>query len=196
MIVAGYITPVTGILSSFVITYYWVYEYPIGICINLLSLLKAPGITPVILPERAIQEAENRAEDITRNLCTEPRMNNIICLLPYEYKVLIDKSLTAKLSLPLVHPGLVIFCLGYFASQVAFIVLAIIGIDNYAIGYIFYYILVVILGVSANFYVFAVAMWWIYVIIPVMISITLLYLLIFLWLIITTIVEYVPCLLY
>ena len=50
MLVAGYVLPVFGLLTFFVVTYFWVQEFPIGFCINCLSVLKASGIDEVMKP--------------------------------------------------------------------------------------------------------------------------------------------------
>ena len=37
MLVSGYILPICGILSFFIVTYFWVQEFPISICIDVVS---------------------------------------------------------------------------------------------------------------------------------------------------------------
>ena len=39
MIIAGYIMPLCGILTFYIVAYYWVQEFPIGLCIDLLKIL-------------------------------------------------------------------------------------------------------------------------------------------------------------
>ena len=39
MIVSGYILPFLGLLTFFIVTYYWVQEFPIGVCLDVLRLL-------------------------------------------------------------------------------------------------------------------------------------------------------------
>ena len=38
-------------LPFFIVTYYWVQEYPIGICLDVLSLLQMPNVDTIFLPK-------------------------------------------------------------------------------------------------------------------------------------------------
>ena len=156
MLAAGYITPVIGILSFFIVTYYWVYEYPVGICVNLLSLLEAPGVSHIILPEKALEEAEKKGQKVTEYLKEADLRKN----LRNDFKKLIDKGFCKKLTYPCFHPITVLVCLIYSASQFAFVITAIIGIQSAELGYVIYYIISIILGIIVNIYVFIIAAIW------------------------------------
>ena len=48
MIVAGYVLPVFGLFTFFVVTYYWEQKFPIGIYVDILSILQQLGIDEVL----------------------------------------------------------------------------------------------------------------------------------------------------
>ena len=186
MMVAGYIMPIIGILSFFIVTYYWVYEYPIGICINVLSLLECPGIKDILNPQEKIEEYDKTVVKLSKNLQdfsdkqeAEGRFqrlkrginNKLKPQLRNDFKKLIATTLSNKLMFPFQHPGLVIISLSYFTIQFAFVVTTIVGINSAGGGVVFYYILSIVLGCIANMYVFAVAGLWIAVFIGILLLI-------------------------
>ena len=66
MLVAGYVLPVLGFLTFFVVTYFWVQEFPIGICIDTISLLLMPtaGVDDVMKPKNTQKEVTKKLERI------------------------------------------------------------------------------------------------------------------------------------
>ena len=48
MLVAGYVMPFFGIFTFFISTYFWTQEFPIGICVDALSILELPDIDSIM----------------------------------------------------------------------------------------------------------------------------------------------------
>ena len=164
MLVAGYIMPFLGILSFFVPTFYWVYEHENGLCLDILSLLNMPGIDHVLFPDEEIKDA---CESI-RKIATKLNDGN---KLRESFEVLRNVDFCSKGSYAFRNPFLVAACLAYSVIQLAFVVIAIVEIQNESLGTIFYYILSIIIGILANVYVFLVAALWMTVIVCTLVAI-------------------------
>ena len=53
MLVTGYFLPV---FTFFVVTYFWVQEFPIGVCIDCISIVEMPGIDEVMNLKKTREE--------------------------------------------------------------------------------------------------------------------------------------------
>ena len=165
MLVAGYIMPFLGILSFFVPTFYWVYEHENGLCLDILSLLNMPGIDHVLFPDG--DEIKEACESI-RKIALKLNDGN---KLRESFKELRNVDFGKKLSYAFRNPFLVAACLVYSFAQLAFVVTAIVAIQNETLGTIIYYILSIIIGVLANVYVFLVAALWTAIIVGILVAI-------------------------
>ena len=165
MLLAGYVMPFAGILSFFIATFYWVYEYPNGICINLLSILEVGGIDNVLFPNESTKELKEKTEQISTQLMDKPKLTE-------DFKTLAARTFSTKLFYPFRSPPLVLVCILYGAMQFAFVLVSIVSIQANG-GVIFYYFFTVILGLIANAYVFAVGALWVAIIIGVLLLIAL-----------------------
>ena len=155
MLVAGYVMPYAGIMSFFIATYYWAYEYPIGICINLLSIFDGPGIDVALFPEKTIRQLKMLSEKMAELL------NKTV--LKQDFKQLTERTWCTKFCFPFRSPPLILFCTLYGAMQFAFVLVTVISIqeENFGVIVIIYYFFTVILGLIANAYVFTVGALWV-----------------------------------
>ena len=165
MLVAGYIMPFLGILSFFVPTFYWVYEHENGLCLDFLSLLNMPGIDHVLFPDG---EEMKEAYESVRKIASKLNDGNN---LRENFEKLRNIDFGKKLSYAFRNPFLVAACLAYSFAQLAFVVVAIVGIQNETLGTVIYYILSIIIGILANVYVFLVAALWTAVIVGILVAV-------------------------
>ena len=170
MMVAGFIFPYLGILSFFIATFYWTYEHPSGICINVLSILETPGIGHVLMFDEDTKDVWSKVIEITKNLNKSQ--------LKEDFLNLRNQPFTNKLFYPFKSPVLVIVCLVYSFSQFAFVLTAILAIRSGDPGTIFFYILSIVVGIIANIYVLAVAALWTTIIVGILILIAIIIMLI------------------
>ena len=160
MIVAGYVFPFIGIVSFFIPTFYWTYEHPNGICINLLSMLEAPGIGHVLMFDEDTKDVRSKVTEIAEHL-NEDQLKEDFCELR-------DRAFSTKLFYPFKSPLLVIVCLVYSVCQFAFLLTAIIAIRSGDPGTLFFYVFTIAVGIVANVYVFAVAAFWTFIIVGIL----------------------------
>ena len=162
MLVMGYILPVFGFLSFFIVTYFWVQEFPIGICIDMVSLLLMPmaSVNDASKPKKK-EEVKKRIEKITKYLHYAE--------LKKQFKGLRGTKWLDKFEYPFKSPQMVILCLIYAILQLAFILSAGLvnededGIEGRPLGggyWIYFYGFSIIVGFIANIYVFTIALFW------------------------------------
>jgi hypothetical protein len=166
MLVAGYIMPFLGILSFFIPTFYWVYEHENGLCLDILGLLNMPGIDHLLFPDEEIKEACESIREIALKLNDGNKLRE-------SFEKLRNVNFCNKVSYAFRNPFLVVACLVYAFAQLAFVIIAIITIQNESPGTVIYYILSVIIGILANVYVFLVAALWTTVVIGILLAIAL-----------------------
>ena len=151
MLVAGYVLPYFGFLTFFVVTYFWVQEFPIGFCIDCLSILKYTEKN---------KEESSKIEKI--------KVFVQFAELKRQFEHLQNTSWCSKFSYPFRTPQMVILCIIYVILQFTFTICADTssGEDGPLGGRNWnYFYLVAIL--VANFYAFAVAIFWSVIIISV-----------------------------
>ena len=166
MLVAGYVLPIIGLLTFFVVTYFWVQEFPIGFCIDVLSVLKAPDIDDIKDFRKTKKDAASKLEKIKQFVH--------IAELKKQFKDLRLKAFYRKFLYPFFTPQMVIICLIYAFLQFSFIICA--GNSTSGNGplggghWTTFYVIAAFVGYIANFYVFIVASAWFITIIAVIIS--------------------------
>ena len=165
MLVAGYIMPFLGILSFFVPTFYWVYEHENGLCLDFLSLLNMPGIDHILYPDgEEMKEAYESIRKIALKLNDGGKLRE-------NFEQLQNARISKKLGYAFRNPFLVTACLAYSFAQLAFVIVAIVAIQNETLGTIIYYILSIVIGIIANMYVFLVAALWTTIIVGILVAI-------------------------
>ena len=155
MLVAGYITPIFGSLTFFIVNYYWVQEFSIGLCIDMLNVLELPGIV------RRDSEGESRVEEIIQFMH--------FATLRRDFRDMCAKTWWDKFKHPFTSPGLVILCFIYFAYLLIFIIFATLAVsddgDTTIVilnggNWVYFYVTAVIFEIMVNIYVFLVAALW------------------------------------
>lgn len=148
MLIGGYISPVFGLLTFFVANSFWVQEYPIGFCIDCLSVM---NITK-----------RNEGESIVDQI-----------KLKDDFKSLRQKTFCNKFSYPFKSPQMVLVCIAYTLLQLGFIISA--GVSSVGPlgggGWLLFYIVAIIMGFIANLHVFTIAIFWNTIIITVIVLI-------------------------
>ena len=172
MLISAYIMPLLGLLTFFIVTYYWVQEFPIGLCIDMIKVLQMPG------PDELVKFKKTLKDKHEQLLSKFVRMEK----LETQFKDMRTKNFCEKFVYPFKSPVLIVLCLIYAALQFAFIMSAALAIDEMGQlvsqilnggGWIVYYIIAVIVGIIANVYVFAVAALWGAIIVGVVVLIAL-----------------------
>ena len=148
MLAAGYVMPIIGILTFFLVTYYWVqYQLPNSIVIDLLSILEMPGADNVIFPKASTKHVKEKVTKIAEHFSKSEIVNDLRSI-----------SFMTKFSYAFSAPVLVILCLMYTACQLGFAVVTVVFINTST--YTGFYVVAGFFGVVANLYVFAVAALW------------------------------------
>ena len=120
---------------------------------SFLSLLNMPGIDHILFPDG---DEMTKARESIRKIASKLNDGN---KLRESFEELQNVHFCSKISYAFRNPFLVIASLGYTSAQVAFVVLAIIAIQNESLGtfvYIIYCIFSIIIAILANVYVFLV----------------------------------------
>lgn len=181
MIAAAYITPYMGLGASLIVTYYWMQQYPIGLCIDMVRIwkLKMPNQTEHICDILGYQQGIIQWDTIARKI---NRFLNIQ-ILKTEFDNLCKKSWCSKFVYPFTIPTIAALCIFYLITQIAFIGCAILNIDQNHITvqildggeWSYYCIAALIFWAIANGYTLALAFFWIFSIILSCISLFLWY---------------------
>lgn len=161
MLVAGYFLPVFGLLSFFVVTYFWVQEFPIGICIDFLSILQLPDINDVLNIKEATEEGSKRIDKINKYVH--------LAELKRQFKNLRETYWFEKFTYPFKSLQMVILCMIYTLIYLGFFICAGVfsgetGTDMGPLGggsWNGFYGFTIVVSVLANLYVFSVALFWV-----------------------------------
>ena len=171
MMVSGYILPVCGTLTFFIVTYYWVQQFPIGICLDLLSILQMPDANHIFYPNQSTKEIRDKVNAIMNFF----RYNDLKNDFTNMHKT--ASWLGDKFTYPFRSPLMVALAITYSAFQFAFILCAALtdGMEvevlNGGLGWVLFYIFSIIVGVVANLYVFIVAALWTFIIVSIIVGI-------------------------
>ena len=171
MCIAVTILPPIGIFTFFIVTNFWVQEFPISLCIDFVKVLQMPGADEVFELKDVCKKGAKRFSNVISEFVRIDKLTS-------EYDGLRNTRLPDKILYPFKSPGLVILCLLYASCQFAFVLCAaiatqetgeIIGQILNGGGWVIYYIIAVVVGILANLYVFAVAGLWFAIIVGVLI---------------------------
>lgn len=176
MLAAGWILPICGFLTFFIVTYYWVQQFPIGLCIDFVRIMEMPGVDDLLYPEEHFKDGE-RSEKKAQKLAARLVANFVrINKLENDFNDMRKKGTSKKFFYPFESPVLIILCLVYALLQLGFIVCAALADTGPSEvlnggGWINFYIAAVIMGIIANLYTFAVAGLWIAIIVGILVAI-------------------------
>ena len=151
MLVSGYVLPIFGILTFFIVTYFWAQEFPIGICTDVLSVLQAPGIDEVVDFGKTKEESGDKMSKINRYIHLSE--------LKKQFKNLRDTKWYDKFAYAFQSPQMVIISMMYTALQITFVACALKAVDDNT-AWVIYFVIAGIIGYVANLYVFTVALLW------------------------------------
>lgn len=185
MIIAGYVMPFCGILTFYIVAYYWVQQFPIGLCVDFLKILATPSANQIFHPQQSAKEHMKVNEDILDSL-DEPDYSIRDTLLQRlrfpqmseNFRKLRNKGFSDKFAYPFKSPFIVILCIVYAAFQLAFIICAVRADDSVnpvvlteGSGWSIFYAIGVIIGIIANLYVFSIASLWVTIVLLVIAAI-------------------------
>ena len=158
MLASGYVLPVCGIFTFFIVTYYWVQEYLIGLCLNVLSLLQMPNVDTIFYPNESAAEVRKKVIKLQERLSSS--------ILKQQFMNMRNKAvLSDKFLFPFKSPVLITLSIIYGSLQFGFILCASRPVIlNDGGGWTVFYVLSVAFGVLANIYVFLVAAVWVIII--------------------------------
>ena len=155
MLIGGYIFPAFGVITFFLANYFWLQEYPIGFCIDCLSVMN--------ITKR--NESGSIVDQINRYIHFMELKN--------EFKLLRQNTCCDKFIYPFKSPQMVIICIAYTLLQLGFVVCA--GVSSVGPlgggGWLFFYIVAIVMGFIANLHVFTIAIFWNTIIITVIVLI-------------------------
>ena len=163
MLVAGYILPICGILSFFIVTYFWVQEFPMGICVDVVSgLLRRPGVTDmrkISQPDKEELEKQNKIRKYIH-----------LAELKKQFRDFRDTPWFSKFVYPFYSPQTVLLSIIYAVLQGVFVIFAL-RILGSSSAWATFCVVAGFIGYIANLYVFTVAVFWIMVFIFILLVI-------------------------
>ena len=145
MLVAGYIAPILGLFSFYLVTFYWFQEFPIGICIDFIEALNNNT-----LMERGLRE---KISAISNHL----HFSQLI----QEFEE-IKTSCCLKFLYPFQSPFAVIFSFILLFVHAVFIIIAFISIDS-SLSWTFWFLVSTACVIYImNLYAFSIVfVWWV-----------------------------------
>ena len=150
MIVAGYILPLLGFFSFFLVTYYWAQEFPIAFLLDMISLWRMDrGSEDFVCQQPPRDELMSEITKFSKEV--EPA-----------YEVMHNRRWDIKFTYPFRNPNIVVLCMIYTVFAVVFWLFSIFNDDASLdfLGWLVYFCVATVLGVIANAYAFAVATFW------------------------------------
>ena len=172
MLVGGFVFPVFGFLTFLTGTYYWVQEFSIGLCKDMLNLLQMPEMCELMNFKESPEEYNAKIEKITeyahydqleKYFDDQPQRRSCCkkCLFQCQ-------NFWKKFMYPFLSPLLVIFCLFYTLLQLAFMIFAGFASEDHfgdiyswkAGPWVWVYVASIVIGVVANMHAIIVVLFW------------------------------------
>ena len=157
MMAIGYITPVIGFFSFLLVTYYWAQEFPVALCLDMISCWKLMHD-----PDYSIHQPQDEMlRTITQFLNLQELESN--------FQELHSENWCVKFSYPFRTPAIVTACIIYAILPTGFAVLALIvqgaayhgqNFDAFGLGWFIYFCTALAASAIANAYTFMVALLW------------------------------------
>ena len=171
MLIAAYVMPVCGILTFYIVCYYWITELPLTVCLDFLRILEAGSCDSFLSPLKSNKEKLHKSRGILKHYHES---------LWRDFEKIYDVKFMDKLLYPFRNPLVIVLCLFYAAFQLAFVVCAGFSgtaasenieqatvILNNGSGWAIFFFVAAIMGALANAYVFIIAYFWLFFIIIV-----------------------------
>ena len=162
MMAIGYITPVVGFFSFFLVTYYWAQEFPVALCLDMISCWKMKrGLDDFININEKIQHPQ---DDMLKTISEFLDLK----ALKLDFKKMHGENWCIKFSYPFRTPAIAITCTIYAILQSGFAVLALTvlivaydaNIDTFGLSWFIYFCTAIGAGAIANAYAFLVSSFW------------------------------------
>lgn len=163
MIVAGYFLPLMGFLTFFLVTHYWTQEFPIGLCIDMISIWKMGNPDDFVYIDEKQKVKKSTVIKVIDQFVRITKLRS-------EFHNMRQTFCCEKFFYPFKAPVLILISVGYITLHLAFVVCSAVTLNDMGTtvsqilnggGWAFYYIVEVVVAVLANVYVFAVAALWI-----------------------------------
>ena len=117
MLVSGYILPICGILSFFIVTYFWVQEFPISICIDVVSgVLQTPSFKDLKKISQPDEEEFKKQHKIKKYIH--------LAELKKQFRGFCGTPWFSKFSYPFQSPQTVLLSIIYAVLQGVFVIFA------------------------------------------------------------------------
>ena len=167
MIVVGYFLPLLGFLTFFLVTHYWSQEFPIALCIDMVSIWKMGNPDDLIYIDKIHQEKKSTVLKVIDQFVRIKKLEE-------DFQDLRKTHWCEKFGYPFKAPVLIVICVAYVGLHLGFVICAAVAVNETGAivsqilnggGWAFYYIVVVLVSAIANAYVFAVAALWIGVVV-------------------------------
>ena len=168
MIVMGFITPTVGLLTSILVTYRWIQEFPIGLCLDIINIWKMGGADDFV-HVKDVLGSDRQGSKVTNAIHRFLKIEE----LRAGFKTLHETNWCKKFVYPFTVPAVAIACLIYLGMQAILVIYAIVilvqnesNIDQFLGdgGWVHLYIIaIVVFTVIVNAYSIGVASFWLIV---------------------------------
>ena len=169
MFVAGYIIPVCGILTFYIVCYYWITELPVTVCLDFLRMLKSGSCDNFVKSVKSTKDARKTSKRLLEHYYDS---------VSSSFKEIHNETFIFKVLFPFVNPLVVVLCITYAALHFAFFVCAglpesvsqilatsdLVPLLSDGQGWTIFFSIAAATGALANLYVFLIAYFWIIVI--------------------------------
>lgn len=188
MFVAAYIMPVCGILTFYIVCYYWITELPLTVCLDFLRILESGSCDTFLSPKKSIKEKREKSKKLLQHYYESVHR---------DFERIYNVTFKDKLLYPFRNPAVIALSIAYAAFQIAFVICA--GVSSIStevattmtsaagameasetvilkegLGWTIFFFIAAVLGALANVYVFVIAYFWVLVI-SVVIMLVILY---------------------
>lgn len=164
----GFITPIFGLFTSILVTYYWTQEFPIGLCLDIVSIWNLGGPEDFVHVKEQLRD-DRQGTQISRVINQFLKVEE----MRSEFKQFTTIKWYKKLIYSYTAPVVAISCLIYLILQAALIIYAGIAIREMGVqteqllnegGWAYFHVAaIVIFAVLANAFSVSVAIFWILV---------------------------------
>lgn len=179
MFISAYILPICGLLTFYIVCYYWITELPITVVLDFLRFLEAGSCDSFLSPKESTKEHIKKGKTLLKHYHDS---------IWRDFEKIYNVKFLNKLVYPFKNPMVIVLSITYAAFQFAFVVCA--GLSGVAAsedvattvilnegqGWTIFFFIAALLGALANAYTFFIAYFWV-LIITVVIFLLLLYIL-------------------
>ena len=149
MLISGHVIPMFGYLTFYIAAFYWIHEFPVGLCIDLITILQTPE--------------DNYSSNLQTNYKEKITTYLNVTELKEKFGDIRNSAFINKVCYPLLSPTMVFLCVIFTGLQAAYII-SIPGEDfSFAGGLIIVYMAIVSFSL-ANLFTLIFTFFWIVII--------------------------------